>query len=162
MLIFCHLNAFEKEAKENEERPAWGSSECRCLCGWSWSVLVEAQLSAAGRQNWPPCCHHNHWKPHTGNSHPRLWSVGKTHTSYVDLIRRQIKFKFNTFITTRLPLFVCFFPLVLCFSPESEVSVLVGVALRSLPIGAVHTVGGSANPTHLAQREVICPALMLP
>lgn len=47
------------------------------------------------------------------------------------------------------------------FSPEPQVSVLVGVALSSFPIGAINTVGGSADPTHLAQREVICPALML-
>lgn len=58
-------------------------------------------------------------------------------------------------------MWVFFFTLILCFSPESEVSVLVGVALRSFAVGAVHTVGGSADPTHLAQRKVICPALML-
>lgn len=45
--------------------------------------------------------------------------------------------------------------------PEPEVSVLVGVALRSFAIRAVHTVGCCANPTHLTQRQVICPALML-
>lgn len=46
-------------------------------------------------------------------------------------------------------------------SPEPEVSILVGVALSSFTIGAVHTVGRSADPTHLTQRQVICPALML-
>lgn len=46
-------------------------------------------------------------------------------------------------------------------SPEPEVSILVRVALSSFTIGAVHTVGRSADPTHLTQRQVICPALML-
>ena len=55
----------------------------------------------------------------------------------------------------------CVFTLILCFSLKPEVSILVGVTLRSFPIRAVHTVGGSADPTHLAQRKVICPALML-
>lgn len=35
------------------------------------------------------------------------------------------------------------------------------MALSSFTIGAVNTVGCSSNSTHLTQRQVICPALML-
>lgn len=45
--------------------------------------------------------------------------------------------------------------------PEPEVSILIGVALGAFAISAVHTVWCCADPTHLTQRQVICPALVL-
>lgn len=46
-------------------------------------------------------------------------------------------------------------------SPEAELAVLIRVHLGAFAIGAVHTVRGRAHSTQLAQRQVICPALVL-